>query len=270
MRSALREMCRAARSSRCWTHRRGRCALGVTRHTHCLVGGRGRRADGGGDLGDRQPGEGRRGPGGAEPQPHARPRRDATGSRACEGSIHEVAKGFLFAGMHAGIKPNRKDLALVYSDDALRGRRPASRSTRRRRRPVHRRGGARCPRQACARCWSTAATPTRSPDPTGLDDVRAVCRPLAPALEACPRRPSDGLDRRHRRAAAGAEDRRRAAQAGAGAAGGSARARRRGDHDHRHPHEARRVADAAARRQDGHAHRDLQGLRDDRARSWRR
>ena len=26
-----------------------------------------------------------------------------------------LAKGFLFSGIHAGIKPQRKDLALVYS-----------------------------------------------------------------------------------------------------------------------------------------------------------
>ena len=61
---------------------------------------------------DRQPAQGRRQPGGAEPESHARvlPRPKAG---------MNVAKGFLFSGMHAGIKPTAQGPRARLQPDAL-------------------------------------------------------------------------------------------------------------------------------------------------------
>src|SRR5258708_13643868 len=79
---------------------------------------RGRLRRGGGHrrLGHRQPGQGRRGTGGAEPQPRHGLAGDGGPGHAAGVSSLMTPKGFLWAGVQAGIKPNRKDLALVYSE----------------------------------------------------------------------------------------------------------------------------------------------------------
>src|SRR5205814_994414 len=132
------------------------------------------------DQRDRQPREGRGWPGGAEPQPHARLARDGR-SRQPEGVCPvKVPKGFQFAGVPAGIKPNRKDLALVFSQA------PCS--------------AAGCFTRNLARAAPVLDAETRLPaagihavvvnsgnanaltGPEGLQDVKAVCEAVAAAL----------------------------------------------------------------------------------------
>src|SRR5204862_4797349 len=67
-------------------------------------------------LRHRQSGQGRGRAGRAEPQSGHGLAGDGRPRHAEGVSSVKVPAGFLFAGMQAGIKPNRKDLALVYSE----------------------------------------------------------------------------------------------------------------------------------------------------------
>ena len=194
---------------------------------------------------DRQPGQGRRRSGGAEPEPHARAARASRPRGSAELLPMKVPVGFRFAGAHAGLKPVRRDVALVVCDTPAR-RRLRSRRTLRAAAPVV---DAR-PRVPAANIRAVVVNSGNAnalTGPAGVEDVRRDSRGVGGGARH--RAPTQVLTAstgvigvrlpaqqgRRRRAAA-----RRGAVAGAGAG-------RRGDHDDRHAHEAR-VAHARARR----------------------
>ena len=134
--------------------------------------------------GDRQPLEGRRVAGGAEPQPHVRPRRDARASRerallplALGRAVHDAVteapdrtlpQGFRAAGVAAGLKPSGAP------DLGAAGLRRARDDERRALHALGRpgRAGARLPGATrgwtrCASSWPTRATRTARPAAAG-------------------------------------------------------------------------------------------------------
>ena len=153
--------------------------------------------------------------------------------------------GFRYAGVHAGLKPVRKDVALIASDDAVRRGRASSRRTRRprRRSSTH---APRVPSAAIRAVVVNSGNANALTGAAGLADVVAIRAAVGAALGAHSRAiltASTGMIGVrlpvHKLIAA--------APALVAALDGRTRARGRGDPDDRYAHEARVAHDRARR-----------------------
>src|SRR6266852_5003805 len=129
----------------------------------------------------RQPGEGRRRASGAEPQPRPRLAGNQR-ARHLEGvQPVKVPNGFQFAGLQAGIKPNRKDLALVYSQAPCSAAGCFTRNTARAAPVLD--AEARLPASGMRAVVVNSGNANALTGPEGLRDVKAVCEAVARALD---------------------------------------------------------------------------------------
>src|SRR5205814_407609 len=132
-------------------------------------------------LGHRQSRQGGGRSGRAEPQPHHGLGRDQRARHAAGVPSVKVPKGFFWAGMQAGIKPNRKDLALVYSDTPCSAAGCFTQNLAKAAPVLD--AEKRLPAEGIRAVVINSGNANALTGPEGLEDVKTVCEAVAKELE---------------------------------------------------------------------------------------